>query len=305
VIHSFSIMKPPTNIVIPWIIGFSLGLASLIEASEKTESEVVEERADAESQFQLGRSYLRGDGVPKDEKKAFELMKSAAAQGHADAIGGVGYFYSNGVVVDKDDKQAVEWFRKGAEKGSAKAQLNLGKCLLDGKTGDAGGTSPQPFREQGLQWIKKAADQGLPEASFTYGRIFYFGDYDQPKDYGNAMIYLKSAADKGIADAQNMVGTMYEFGMETPADAAAAEHWYRKAALQGHSKAQSNLGSLLGPLSENRKTRIEALAWLVLAWKQGEVTAEKHLEDVGPGLKAGEFDEAKQRAIELNKLVKK
>ena len=258
---------------------------------------------DAAARFQLARTLLAGNGVPKDEKRAFELMKAASDQGDADATGGLGYFYSMGLVVPKDDMLAIEWFRKGAEKGSSKAQLNLGKMLLEGRAGAA--DDAESVRMQGLQWVGKAADQGLPEARLTYGRILYFGDHGQPQDYKKAMIYLKPAAEAGVAEAQNMLGSMYECGSGTPIDEAAALEWYRKAAVQGHSRAQANLGMLMGPLGDNRETRIESLAWLLMASQEQQITAVKALADAVPALKAGEMEEAGKKRAELAKLVKK
>lgn len=259
----------------------------------------------AAAQFQLARAYLRGEGVPKDPGKAFELMKAAADHGDAEAIGGLGYFYSIGLVVPKDDEQAMDWFRKGAEKGSAKAQLNYGNYLVDAKVPDYREMTRAQMHEQGRQWIRKAADQGLPDAGLTYGRIFYFGDYGQPQDYQKALVYLKPAAESGIADAQNILGSIYQCGAGTPIDEVAAEHWYRKAALQGHSRAQGNLGMLLGPLVEDKATRIEALAWLLMASEQNQITATKALSDAEPALKVGEMAEAKMKQVELTKLVTK
>ena len=259
------------------------------------------ERGDAAAQYQLARAYLRGEGVPKDVNKAFALMKSAADQGYADAIGGVGYFHSVGVAVPKDENQAAEWFRKGAAKGSAKAQLNLGKYLVEGKGGS--GAEPAQLREEGLQWIKKAADQGFAEAALAYGCILYFGDHGVARDYDKAAPYFKRAAEQGSRDAQNFLGVMNEFGLGMAVDMTAAERWFRSAALQNHLKAQSNLGNVLNPLAENKAIRIEALAWLVIASDQHEVTAEKSLRDALPGLKDGELDAAKERAVELRKLI--
>lgn len=259
------------------------------------------ERGKAEAQFQAARACLRGEGVPKDVHKAFALMKAAADLGHADAIGGLGYFYSAGIAVAKDESQAAEWFRKGAAMGSAKAQLNLGEYLIDGKRGN--GRDAKELREEGLQWIRKAADQGLPEAALAYGSILYFGDHEVAQDYGKAPAYFKRAAGQGSRDAQNFLGVMNKFGLGMTVDTAAAERWFRKAALQGHLKAQSNLGNLLNPLAENKAVRIEALAWLVLASDQHEATAEKSLRDALPDLKDGDLDAAKIRAEELRKRI--
>lgn len=254
---------------------------------------------DPAAEFELGRKSLHGDGVKKDVRKAFELMKSAADQGHADAMGGVGYFYSNGIAVKKDDKEALVWFRKGAEKGSPKAMLNLGKMLLAGRGVDGG--SNDATTKEGLSWLAKAADTGLPDAQAAYGSLFFLGEHGLPKDDAKALVYLKPAAESGQPDAMNLLGVMAENGQGMPQDDAVAKDWFRKAAEAGNAKAQSNLGRLLGPLNEDHPTRIEAIAWLIVSSGNGEITASKLIEESLPGFKQGDFEEAKLKAVELRK----
>lgn len=260
---------------------------------------------DAESLLRQGRACLHGDGVPKNLPKAFQLFSAAAEKGNADAMGGVGYFHSNGVVVAKDAAKAAEWFRKGAEKGSSKSRLNLGKVMLAALPHGELDTADLAKRDEALRWIRMAADQNLPEAAFDFGKIHYFGDHQISKDYKLAAAYLKLAADAGIADAQNMMGAIHQAGSGTPIDDKKAEYWYRKAALQGHARAQSNLGQVLGPAVEDRNTRIEALAWLMLAMDQDDVTAKKTLRDTLPALKSGEAQEARKRATALKLTISK
>lgn len=298
-------MKLPACLTILMLLGLPAAGSEDSKPVTTPELQTAAMRGDAVAQFQLARAHLHGEGVTKDPEKAYELMKAAADQGNAEAIGGLGYFYSVGLIVRQDDVEAINWFRKGADKGSAKAQLNFGKYLLDDKVVGYREMTPDQMHGQGLQWIIKAADQGLPEAQFTCGRIFYFGDYGQPQDYKKAMIYLKPAGEAGIADAQNMLGSIYQSGSGTPVDEVIAEQWYRKAAFQGHSRAQGNLGMLLGPLVENKQTRIEALAWLLIASERNQITATKALADAEPALKVGDLDEAKKKQVELAKLVKK
>ena len=297
------IMKLPVYSITFLLLGLPVVRAADPVPALAPELPAAAERGDADAQYQLARAYLRGEGVVKDPQKAFELMKAAADQGNAEAIGGLGYFYSIGLTVPKDEKQALEWFRKGAEKGSAKSQFNLGNALLKGKGG--AGTDAEKSQQEALQWIKKAADQGLPEAGLAYGRFLYFGDHGLAKDYESAARYLKIAAAADIADAQNILGFMNNMGWGGPVDKVMAEQWFRKAALQGNLKAQANLGRILNPLSEDRKTRIEALAWLLISAERGEVTARKELDDTVEGLKDGEMDAAKARAPELLKLIHK
>ncbi|MEO7098356.1 MAG: tetratricopeptide repeat protein [Luteolibacter sp.] len=301
-------MKSGYSLVSPLLLSLSLQMPLLAGEPAGVLSAPVAAApvGDADAQYQMARAYLRGDGVPKDVQKSYDLMKAAAAQGHADATGGIGYFYSSGMVVAKDERQAADWFRKGAEMGSAKAQLNLGKYLLNGKAAVANPEAqPADLETEGLKWIGKAADQGLPEAASSYGMILYFGEHGQPQDYTKAAVYLKIAAESGMADAQNALGLMYDQGLGVNADPAAAEDWLRKAALQGQVKAQANLGRVLNPLSEKKETRIEALAWLEMAANQNDVTARKSIADATPGLKEGDLDAARTRALELRKLLMK
>lgn len=293
-------MKCHPLIVIPVLLGAGISQAEETPPPSIEPIRQAEGSGDAEGQFQLGRAYLRGEGLPKDVKKAFDLMKSAADQGHADAIGGMGYFYSAGVAVVKDETQAMEWFRKGAEKGSAKAQLNLGKTLLA-----KAAASPGKVREEGLEWTKKAADQGLTEAELSYGSILYFGDKGVPKNEAEATIYIRNAAEAGNPDAQNMLGTIEEKGVGVRTDKTPVEQWFRKAALQGHAKAQSNLGRMLWADPAGGEKRVDALAWFMISNSQGEITAKKLLEDYTPGLKPGDLDAAKKKMTELKKQVRK
>lgn len=286
-----------------FLLGGALAWAAESKAPLAPEIIAAAERGEADAQYQVARACLRGVGMPKDVKRAYELMKSAADKGQADAIGGLGYFYSAGIVLPKNDKLAAEWLRKGAEKGSAKARLNLGKLLLTGNGGEDDAT-PENLRDEGMQWIRKAADQGLPEAALAYGSILYFGEHGVAQDYAKAATFFKLAADQGLPDAQNFLGTMNELGLGMPVNVAAATAWYRKAALQWQLKAQSNLGTILNPLAGDKATRMEALAWLIIADSQGEVTAAKMLQDTVPGLKDGEFDEAQKQAADLRRSIR-
>lgn len=250
------------------------------------------QKGDATAQFELARVYLKGaPGLDKDEKKALELLQAAAAQGHAEAMGAVGFIYASGAGVPRNEDEAIRWFRMGAEKGGPKSQLNLGNMLVHGK-----GTEKN--LEEGVAWIQKAADQGLPDAAIAYGNILYFGEYGRAVDYGKAFPYLLKGAESGNAECQNMVGVMFENGKGTLASEATAEKWLRQGAEQGNVKAQSNLGHLLGPESEDASRRVEALTWLMVASDQNEVMAKQTLGDLVKVANPDEFAKARKAASE-------
>ena len=294
---SFFAKKRDMKITLFFVIATTLMIATLLAADVPLlESQSQEGNADA--QFELARIYLRGsDGVGKNAARSMELMKAAADQGHAEAMGGVGYFYASGTTVPKDDAIALEWFLKGAKAGGAKAQLNLGKMLAEGK-----GTEKN--EAEGRMWIKTAADQGQVDAAFAMGQILYFGDIGQEVDYKAAYPYLLIAAEAGHPDAQNIIGVMLENAKGVDTDTALAEQWYRKAAKQGHTKAQSNLGRILGPEVVDRERRLESLTWLLVASRKGEITAQRKLDAVRKGIQPEDRAQAEQLVVELEKSLK-
>ena len=68
-----------------------------------------------QKQYEIGRQYDRGDGVPQDYGKAVEWYTKAAKQGHKDAQYNLAAIYHNGNGVQKNFSQAAEWFRKAAD----------------------------------------------------------------------------------------------------------------------------------------------------------------------------------------------
>ncbi|WP_245942224.1 SPOR domain-containing protein [Sphingomonas gilva] len=80
----------------------------------------------------------------------------------------------------------------------------------------------------------------------------------------------RSPAIAGDADAQFNLGQAYKLGRGVPADLRQAEDWYRRAALQGHTKAQDNYGLLL---YQNGR-RKEAMPVLETSANRGEPRAQ-------------------------------
>ena len=269
-----------------------LALANPAPSSTRTPQVLLAEaeQGNAEAQFRLARAHLKGEGVPKNPTKAYLWMKKSADQGYPDAIGGMGYFYSAGVEVEKDDAEAVRRFRQGVEKGSVRALLNLGLVTANGRG------LPQDHAE-GLRMIDDAAAKSLPEALNAQAETYFYGQFGRSQDYGKARESYRRAAEAGILGAQNILGVIYRDGLGVSRDEETAIHWFRQAAEQGDAKGQSNLGHLLGVVSEDLTRRVEALKWVTLAADQNEVTAVKTLEEM-PTL-MGEYVAAGRAAADL------
>ncbi len=105
------------------------------------------------SDYEEGLAYAFGDGVPQNDRNAFNLFFSAAVKGYALAQYKVGVAYAYGEGVRQDNRQAAEWYQKAAEQGYTTAQRNLAMMYLDG-------TGIQQDKVHALAWYKVVASQG-------------------------------------------------------------------------------------------------------------------------------------------------
>jgi TPR repeat protein len=91
---------------------------------------------------------------------------------------------------------------------------------------------------------------------------------------------------------------MYQSGKGVPQDYAEAANWYRKAAEQGLSTAQTNLGNLYSGGRGVPLDRVHAYMWLSLAAARGDPNAEKIQQLVAKAMTPAEITEAQKLAAE-------
>lgn len=179
-------------------------VSSLLEAAK---------RGHAMAQWKLGRMYAEGDGVEKDDAKAFDYF-SQVANAHADdapdtvqarfvanAFVALGNYYLEGVPgsqIRPDQSRAREMFSYAASYfGDPDAQYNLARMYLDG-----GGNKDA---RQAARWLGLAANKGQREAQAVLGHMLFNG-INVPKQTARGLMWLtlaKSAAgsgDKWISD---------------------------------------------------------------------------------------------------------
>lgn len=92
----------------------------------------------------------------------------------------------------------------------------------------------------------------------------------QQGDYDRAVAVWRPLAQIGDPDAQFNMGQAYKLGRGVRADMAAAIDWYRKAATQGHVRAEDNLGLLMFQQGD----RAGALPYLQRSAARGEPRAQ-------------------------------
>jgi hypothetical protein len=100
----------------------------------------------------------------------------------------------------------------------------------------------------------------------------------QRKDYEAALNLWRPIAEQGNPEAQRWLGRLHDSGLGVPKDPAKAAFWYRYAAEQGDTYAQSRLGQMyiLGGDTITRDTGI-GLMWLKKAADQGDASDQRFL----------------------------
>ena len=152
----------------------------------------------------LGKFYLDGYGVEKDDDKAFQIFSEAASEGYAVADYMLGLCYENGNGVKKNVKQAVELYEKAAKLGLSEALKKLGESYA---IGDIVKKNPK----LSVAFYEQSSKQDDGEAEFALAK-FYSCGFGVKKNLNTALTYYTLAANKGVTDAQIQLGTMYLTG---------------------------------------------------------------------------------------------
>lgn len=111
------------------------------------------EEGEPEAQFELGRRYLQGVGLERNDIMALHWVRAAAEQGYARAQAGLGWMYAVGRGVERDETQSFVWYERAAKEGYPVAQRMLGKYYEKG-------IGAEKDRAMAKTWYEKAAVQG-------------------------------------------------------------------------------------------------------------------------------------------------
>jgi len=154
------------------------------------------DKGNAEAQSVLGCMYTIGDkGLKKRFKRAFQLHKLAAAQGHAQAQNALGNFCQSGHGIKIDSKAAALWYRRSADQGFPTAQYNIGRNFDNGM-------GVAQSHAEAAKWYRLAVAQGYTDA--LSNRWSYANGIGAPQDRVEgleALRLFKRAAAKGDAGA--------------------------------------------------------------------------------------------------------
>lgn len=154
------------------------------------------------AQWKLGRMYAEGEGVRRDDYKAYlnfsqivnlradENPDSPQARMVAQAFVALGGYHLAGIPntrIRRDPARATEMFHYAASYyNDADAQYHLGRVLADGLAGEKD-------LHQAARWFNLAAEQGHPYAQARLGQMLFNGD-GVPRQAPRGLMWMKLAA---------------------------------------------------------------------------------------------------------------
>jgi len=194
--------------------------AGVVSSSDVSQLKIEAEAGDVQAQVKLAEAYQDGLGIPKNEELAGQWYQRAAQQGNPKAQNNLANMYRLGSGVEKNKATAVNWYRKAARQKYPPAMFNLGTVYYNG---------------DGVE-----IDDVLANVWFLLAQR----NGNQPAD-GAVKRMATSLSPSQKVETYLTLAEMLTKGEEIPPDETEATEWYRKAADQGHPRANVELAQRL------------------------------------------------------------
>jgi TPR repeat protein len=134
---------------------------------------------------QLGDYYTKGSAVPRDLPRGCAFLCSAAAKGDAMSQRLLGHLYRDGERVPRDPVEASKWYRMAALQGDLDAMICLVALLMEDRVGDP---------KEVTAFCQQAAQQGRALAEYWLSLMYFAGTWGMPSDFSLGMTWLEKAA---------------------------------------------------------------------------------------------------------------
>jgi TPR repeat protein len=205
------------------------------------------EAGDAQAQFELGRAYEDGKGVPQDDARSIEWFRKSADQGNAQAENSLGVMYALGRGVPRDKEEAVRWYKKAAKQGLAEGIYNVAISYYNGEgvegNLDLAGSWMMAAQRKGdaqaadaLKHISEQLNNRMDRSKFELAGLYEKGD-ELAQDFPAALsLYMEFAhqdhkASIFASPAQYKLCQLYAVGRGVPQDYGQARDWCKKSEM--------------------------------------------------------------------------
>ncbi|MGE0153936.1 MAG: peptidoglycan-binding protein [Reyranellaceae bacterium] len=189
------------------------------------------EAGELDAQLELGRRYLDGSGVGRNETEAGKWLLRAAEQGNPQAQFNIGVMYERGIGLAPDLGKALEYYRKSAAQSTPMALHNL--ALLH--TGEHPGVKADLAQARRL--MTQAAELGQTESQYSLAMMHLQG-VGGPSDRAMALSWMAIAARPNLPQ-------LIDAARQLSAQLSEPERQRARQLAEGHvRKIQANLARL-------------------------------------------------------------
>ena len=243
----------------------------------------------------LGICHIKGNGVPKDEKKGFDCFHRSAARGYAGGQHNLAICYEKGIGVQKNPYEALKYERMSAEQGFLNAIYHLATYYENGfgLADDIQTTPDDPTAlesmvsesdrkranmEEAIRLYQMAAELGHEQAQFIIASYYEKGKSSLlPANPVEAFRWYLVCAEKGNPLAQYKLSYFYEHGIGCQINENEAFRWCVKSAELNDFVSQNILGTYYEKGIGCEINYQEAVFWYRRSAEQGYSNAQYNL----------------------------
>jgi uncharacterized protein len=176
--------------VLPLLMTISTAGLAAKQQSPLTLYKTQAEAGDSTAMVSLGSLYLTGNGVKKDEKKAFQWFENAARNRSVAGAYVTGVMLTRGTGTPPNALEGCKWLWIAANFGNKEAMLAMvdANIIADGRC--------MPKSEM-QNWMQRSVDANHPPAFSMLGDFYEKGSVGFPKDVEKAKNLYRKGSELG------------------------------------------------------------------------------------------------------------
>jgi len=202
------------------------------------------EQGDAPAQLELGKKYLHGVGVEKDEYEALSWVLKSAEQSYPAGMRLAGLMYRDGHGTVKHPEASLRWLKRAFDASDAMSAYFIGNIYEQGE-------GVEKNIETAFSWYQQGADRGDSWSQYALGELYQYEDRGYRVDIRKALRWYQLSAKSGNLLAQHEMGRLYSHGIGVDKDLNKAELWYRRSIEQDYWMAKNNLAWILSTADDD------------------------------------------------------